>query len=145
MFLPRPAPRHRKPRHHPRLLTPSHSRWMLAFTALVIFGWTGWDAVLDGYAGLPVNTIGQIFGDVLLALLTAPFIPRRRDGYHPLLRREQTAAANQPEEVKNLLTESEPQGELATSAETESAFSTTAQFGDQPSLDKQREYGQPIE
>ena len=39
---------------------------------LSLLGWTWWDARAGGYAGLAVNTLGQIIGDVLLMGLVAP-------------------------------------------------------------------------
>ena len=47
---------------------------------LSLLGWTWWDARAGGYAGLAVNTLGQIIGDVLLMGLVAPvgFRLRRR-------------------------------------------------------------------
>lgn len=43
-----------------------------------LLGWTWWDARAGGYAGLAVNTLGQIIGDVLLMGLVAPIGLRRR-------------------------------------------------------------------
>lgn len=45
---------------------------------LSLLGWTWWDARAGGYAGLAVNTLGQIIGDVLLMGLVAPIGIRRR-------------------------------------------------------------------
>lgn len=45
---------------------------------LSLLGWTWWDARAGGYAGLAVNTLGQIIGDVLLMGLVAPIGLRRR-------------------------------------------------------------------
>lgn len=45
---------------------------------LTLLGWTWWDARAGGYAGLAVNTLGQIIGDVLLMGLVAPVGIRRR-------------------------------------------------------------------
>jgi hypothetical protein len=45
-------------------------------------GWLFWDAHLDGFAGLPVNTLGQILGDLLLMGLARPFIDSRRRRDH---------------------------------------------------------------
>jgi hypothetical protein len=45
---------------------------------LSLLGWTWWDARAGGYAGLAVNTLGQIIGDVLLMGLVAPIGIRLR-------------------------------------------------------------------
>jgi len=45
---------------------------------LSLFGWTWWDARAGGYAGLAVDTLGQIIGDVLLMGLVAPIGIRLR-------------------------------------------------------------------
>lgn len=43
-------------------------------------GWSWWTAQADGYVGLPVNTLGQIIGDLLLMGLIAPLARRDRAG-----------------------------------------------------------------
>lgn len=64
----------------------------------VLAGWTWWDAQVGGYAGLPVNTLAQIVGDLILMGLLAPLAPRHRHrrrhrrsdepaGVRPLLQR----------------------------------------------------------
>lgn len=44
----------------------------------VLAGWTWWDAQVGGYAGLPVNTLAQIVGDLILMGLLAPLARHRR-------------------------------------------------------------------
>jgi hypothetical protein len=39
-------------------------------------GWSWWSAQASGYAGLPVNTLGQITGDLILMGLVAPMARR---------------------------------------------------------------------
>ena len=39
--------------------------------------WSWWQAQIGGYAGLPVNTLGQILGDLLLMGLVAPLAKLR--------------------------------------------------------------------
>lgn len=53
-------------------------RWAAMLACLVLTGWLCWDARTDHYAGLPINTAGQILGDLLTAGLVAPIAYRRR-------------------------------------------------------------------
>ncbi|HEV3169183.1 MAG TPA: hypothetical protein VGZ32_02530 [Actinocrinis sp.] len=45
---------------------------------LVAMAWVVRDSQIDGYVGLPVNTLGQIVGDLLLAVIAGPVAV----GYH---------------------------------------------------------------
>jgi hypothetical protein len=45
-----------------------------------ITGWLWWNAQADHYTGLPINAIGQVFGDLLTAGLIAPMVYRPRNG-----------------------------------------------------------------
>ncbi|HEU5332842.1 MAG TPA: hypothetical protein VFU73_08765 [Actinocrinis sp.] len=47
-------------------------RLMLLMPCLAVIGWVWWDSQADGYTGLPVNTLGQIIGDLILAALAGP-------------------------------------------------------------------------
>lgn len=47
-------------------------RMMLLMPCLAVVGWVWWDSQADGYTGLPVNTLGQIIGDLILAALAGP-------------------------------------------------------------------------
>ena len=76
---PVPAVRHARKRsrarrpHRPTLRRPSRLRRTLIFGACVAAAaWSWWEAQIGGYAGLPVNTLGQILGDLLLMGIVAP-------------------------------------------------------------------------
>lgn len=47
-------------------------RSILLLPCLAAVGWVWWASQADGYNGLPVNTLGQIIGDLLLAALAGP-------------------------------------------------------------------------
>jgi hypothetical protein len=57
----------------------SQARRTLIFGGCVAAAaWSWWEARIGGYAGLPVNTLGQILGDVLLMGIVAPLAALRR-------------------------------------------------------------------
>lgn len=70
--LPRSAASHlaehrvapRRPPARPRILI---FRTATFAACLALIAWLWWDSQIAGYAGLPVNTVGQILGNVLLA------------------------------------------------------------------------------
>lgn len=75
--LPVPAVRHARRRtrslRRPALRRPGRVRRTLVFgTCVAAAAWSWWQARIGGYAGLPVNTLGQILGDLLLMGLAAP-------------------------------------------------------------------------
>jgi hypothetical protein len=57
---------------------------MIAGVAVAVWTWRAVDA--DGYTGLPVNVLGQMAGDLLMAAIAAPALRRRtaRDHARPL-------------------------------------------------------------
>lgn len=60
-----------------RALRLKHSyRFALFVLCAALTGWSWWTARASGYVGLPVNTLGQIIGDLLLMGLIAPLARR---------------------------------------------------------------------
>jgi len=53
-------------------------RWTAMVACLGFAGWLWWNAQADHYAGLSINTVGQLLGDLLTAGLTAPMTRRYR-------------------------------------------------------------------
>jgi hypothetical protein len=47
-------------------------------TCVAMAAWSWWEARIGGYEGLPVNTLGQIVGDLLLMGIVAPLADFRR-------------------------------------------------------------------
>ena len=74
-----PVPAVRHARRRARSFRPAALRRLSKVRRTLIFGvcvvaaaWSWWQARIGGYAGLPVNTLGQILGDLLLMGLVAP-------------------------------------------------------------------------
>jgi hypothetical protein len=65
-------------------------------TCLVLTACLWWDAQVDHYTGLPINTIGQILGDLLTAGLVAPLVYRRKSLLPRPRLRETIARVNSP-------------------------------------------------
>lgn len=61
-----------------RRLGPRWRRIIMLLLCLVLTGWLLLDAKHDRYSGLPVNTLGQVLGDLLLMGLAAPVVDRRK-------------------------------------------------------------------
>ena len=61
-------------------------RLMLLMPCLAVIGWVWWDSQVDGYSGLPVNTLGQIIGDLILAALAGPVALGYRFARHERMR-----------------------------------------------------------
>lgn len=59
---------------------------MLLMPCLAAIGWVWWDSQADGYSGLPVNTLGQIIGDLILAALAGPVALGYRFARHERIR-----------------------------------------------------------
>ena len=80
-----PVPAVRHARRRARCLRPAALRRLSRLRRTLIFAvcvvaaaWSWWQARIGGYAGLPVNTLGQILGDLLLMGLVAPLANLRR-------------------------------------------------------------------
>ncbi|HEY3867217.1 MAG TPA: hypothetical protein VGM10_02670 [Actinocrinis sp.] len=79
--------------------TGRHRRITLFCICIVLAGWTWWDAQVGGYVGLPVNTLGQIVGDLILMGLLAPLAPLARRHRH----RNRNNRRDEPAGVRTLL------------------------------------------
>lgn len=75
----RTAPREsiRRGLHRVRAFGRVH-RFTVFGLCVTLTGWSWWSAQASGYAGLPVNTLGQITGDLILMGLVAPLARRDR-------------------------------------------------------------------
>jgi hypothetical protein len=99
-----------------------------------VSGWMWWQARADGYAGLPVNTLGQILGDLLLMGLAAPVInhSRHRGRQHEANGGTLLSALAQAAHRVQLLDDRVCLGELGQStAPGSSAVSTAAAYRSQ--------------
>jgi hypothetical protein len=67
-------------------------RLAVLLPCLVAMAWVLRDSQLDGYVGLPVNTLGQIVGDLLLAAIAGPVAV----GYHVAQRTRPHPVADLP-------------------------------------------------
>lgn len=58
-------------------------RWTIALLCAAVLGLMWWDSQTEGYSGLPINTFGQVLGDLIMMGIALPLVLTRRPREEP--------------------------------------------------------------